>query len=315
MTTRISRRAGRPPRAGADGRVGGASAVPNPSDAATRRERFLATDRYRAEREWNRYEGTPQRDLFRELRERFLRRHPGDGRWALDLGAGPGRFTPALGGPDARRVAVDLSREMLRFLPSGPVRVGRESVDRLIADALHAPFSPDRFGTVALMGNAVGFAGGDATRVLESAERLVSPGGTLIVEIAPGPGERARYLARLPPTAVGRLFEAPPRAILPRIVREGFVREPRRHRERGFQRLAATELLDRWRAPHWELRECAAIAPALGPDPDRIARIRPVPKAWAHLLEVEETLGREPARWPEAAAVLLAVRRVSGGHD
>jgi len=315
VTTRGGPRTNRPPRSGARVRPRSAEGSTTPTSTPSTRERFLATDRYRAEREWNRYEGTPQRDLFRELRERFLRRHPGEGRWAIDLGAGPGRFAPSLGGPDVRRVALDLSGEMLRFRPSGPVPAPGALLDRVIADALRPPFVAERFGTVALLGNAVGFAGADATRVLESAERLLSPAGTLIAEIAPGPGERSRYLARLPPSAVGRLFEAPPRAIVPRIAREEFVPEPRRHRERGFQRLSAAELLERWRPPRWELRECVAVAPALGPDQDRIARIRPVPKAWAHLLEVEETIGREPDRWPGAAAVLLAVRRVSGSHD
>ena len=52
-----------------------------------------------------------------------------------------------------------------------------------------------------------------------------------------------------------------------------------------------------------------AIAPALGPDAARISAVRSDPKAWLHLLELEEELGRSSERWPGAAAALLAAQR------
>lgn len=280
------------------------------------RERFLALDSYRADREWKRYEGTPQRDLFRELRLRFLRRHAVADVWAIDIGSGPGRFTGAVGAAPARRVALDLSREMLvripRTVPADPGGPG-VSVERVEGDALSPPFVAEAFGEVAVVGNAIGFAGRDAEGMLERAERLVAPGGTLIVEVAPGPGERSRYLRRLPAGSVARLFAAPTAAIVPRIAREGFVAEPRRHREAEFRRFGAEQLHGRWAAKGWELRETVAVAPCLGPDPLRVARIRPDPRAWDHLLSVEEEIGRRSDRWPSAAAVLLAVRRLPAG--
>ena len=284
---------------------------------ASPRSRFLENDAYRAEREWKRYEGTPQRELFRELRTRFLRRHTASARDALDVGAGPGRFTSALGADGARRVALDLSGAMLRFRPGPPggPRPSVDAVDRVVGDALAPPFAPRSFDAVALVGNALGFAGEDAERLLSAVEALVRPRGSLIVEIAPGPGERSRYLARLPTGAVGRLFAAPPAAVVPRIVREGFVAEPVRHRSTAFARIDAPSLDARWRSRGWAVEEVLAIAPCLGADPAAIGRVAANARQWERLLAVEEEVGRAPARWGAAAAVLLAARRALGGHN
>src|SRR5579864_6312733 len=50
------------------------------------RDRFRTLDSYRAAREWLRYEGTPQRELFRELRRRFIERHTRLAGWVVDVG-------------------------------------------------------------------------------------------------------------------------------------------------------------------------------------------------------------------------------------
>lgn len=291
---------------------------PVPPAAPAPRERFLATDPYRANREWARYEGTPQRDLFRELRRRFLARWAVADGWAIDVGSGPGRFTPFLGGGPSRRVAFDLSPAMLRRVPApgtatadGPY----PEVHRVRGDALRPPFSADGFAEVASVGNTLGFAGADVARMLDSVEALVAPGGTLVVELAPGPGERSGYLHRLPASSVARLLRVPPAALVPRILRGPFLPETVRHRPEGFERLRAPALHDRWLARGWQLLETAAIAPCLGADPERIARVRSDPKAWDHLLAVEEAVGRDPGRWGTAAAVLTAVRRSLRGHD
>lgn len=274
--------------------------------------RFLALDREKALREWHRYEGTAQRELFRVLRERFLRRHAGGGGWVLDAGSGPGRFTPVLGGNAARRVALDLSRAMLA--------VGRELGDRLTVhgvprpervrgDARRPPFRSGSFASVALVGNALGFEASEGTRLLNAVEDLIAPGGTLVLEIAPGPGERSRYLARLPPGAVRRLVAAPLAAVLPRLDREGFAPEPVRHQPAAFRRWTAGELGARWRPPTWLLREVMAVAPALGPDRARLDAVARDPASWTRLVELEEAIGGRSARWSGAAAVLLAVAR------
>lgn len=281
-------------------------------DAAkpTAHERFLRLDPARAEREWLRYEGTGQRQLFRSLRERFLARHRGDGAWNLDVGAGPGRFTALVGHPNDRHLALDLSASMLAEAQRpGEPPGGHRPIEAVRGDALHPPFASGQFATVALLGNTLGFEEVKGPQLLAAVEGLVRPGGVLIVEVAPGPGERSRYLGRLPPGAVRRLVAAPPVAVAPRVQREGYEVEPVRHKTSRFRRWSAAELHARWSAGGWELRETVAVAPALGPDAARVESIAQDPRSWERLLELEERLGREPGRWRRAAALLLAVQR------
>lgn len=275
-------------------------------------ERFLRLERARVEREWARYEGTAQRDLFRELRERYLRRHAREADWVLDVGAGPGRFTLELGGPRSVRVALDLAVRMLEVHRERAEARGlpvQGQLEWVRGDASHPPFRAGTFGEVALLGNTLGFEGRAGPALLDAVEELVRPGGVLLVEAAPGPGERSRYLARLPAGTVRRLFAAPPRAVIPRIEKEGFREVPLRHRTRSFRRWPADELLGRWRSRGWVPREVLAIAPALGADAARVSAVAEDPRAWSHLLEVEEALGHDPRHWPRAAAILLSVVR------
>ena len=275
-------------------------------------ERFRALDRYRVDREWHRYEGTAQRRLWRELRERFLERHSSTASWALDLGSGPGRFTPWAGGPGARAVALDLSVEMLRAIPAhwGARHLPGPVPERVRADAGCPPFSQGAFGEVLALGNAIGFAEDSGDRLLQEAMGLVGPGGTLLLEVAPGPGERSRYLARLPVSSVGRLLRAPVTALLPRVEREGFAPEaPRRPEGSAFRRVSAAHLTRRLERTGWRITEVVAVAPALGSDAPRIRACAEDAKAWGHLVQLEEALGRRPDRWGRAAAVLVAAVR------
>jgi len=235
----------------------------------------------------------------------------------MDAGAGPGRFTAALGGPGSRhRVALDLGRAMLAEFRDRP-GVGQGATDptELVrGDAARSPFRDAAFGVVAALGNLVGFAGANEGRMLSELMRLVAPGGTLILEVAPGPGEHSRYLHRLPASSVRRLLRSPPRAVAGRIEREGFDAEPRRKKDDGeFRRISPGDLALELERQGFHVEERVAIAPALGSDRDRIAAVARDPKAWAHLLEVEEALGRSPDRSSLAAAVLLAAVAPPGG--
>jgi len=285
---------------------------PSPRADVPARDRFRTLDAYRARRELQRYAGTGQRDLYRELRERFLARHRVPDGWAVDLGSGPGRFLAYIGGTGSRKVALDISREMLKLVDEGGASSGAvpPRADRVRGDALRPPLAIGRWSEVVLLGNTLGFAEDSSERLLRASEILVRPGGVLVTEIAPSSGERSRYLARLPPSALGRLLRAPTAALLPRILREGFRPEPARRKHAGeFRRLHVADLHARWHTAEWEVTETIAVAPAIGADGSRIAAARKDPKAWDHLLEVEEALGRLPDRWPHAASVLLAVRR------
>jgi SAM-dependent methyltransferase len=208
-------------------------------------------------------------------------------------------------------VALDLSRSMLEVGREREGAIGSPSVvvHRIRADARRPPFPPAAFAEAALLGNTLGFEVDHGEQLLSAVEELVAPGGTLVVEVAPGPGERSRYLARLPPGAVRRLLAAPIAALLPRVQREGFEREAVRHRTEAFRRWAPQELDKHWRANRWRTVETIAVAPALGPEDERVRAVADDPRAWERLLELEEALGRMPERWTEAAAVLLAAVR------
>ncbi len=283
--------------------------------SAPARARFLAADAYRSGREWDRYAGTAQRDLFRQLRERFLSRHPGAPGPGLDAGSGPGRFTAALGGErTTRRVALDLSHEMLRELRDrwGDRTNLPRPPDLVLGDAVRPPFPDGAFGLVAGLGNLVGFAGARSADLVESLARLVAPEGTLVLEVAPGPGERSRYFRRLPARSVARLLRSAPALVAGRADREGYSVEPwRKERPGAFERPPVAEVGARLERLGFRPDEVLAVAPALGPDPERIREIAGDPKAWAHLLAVEERLGRSPERWRAAAAVLMAATRVA----
>ncbi len=283
---------------------------PGPDDGPPRRFRDL--DDYRVEREWRRYEGTAQRRLFRELRSRFLARHRVPRGWSLDLGSGPGRFLRHLGGEADRRVALDLSLGMLsRIPPDGP-----DGAEAVRGDGLRPPFAPRSFAEVVALGNVIGFAASRAEELLTGVLSLAAPGGIAIVEIVAGPGERSRYLGRLPPTALARLLRAPVPALLPRVDREGFAREPVRRREPGtFRRVDPARLRATASASGAVVLETMAVAPALGADPARLEAVALDPAAWAHLLDLEEAFGHRTERQLEAAALLVALTTPLDTHD
>jgi SAM-dependent methyltransferase len=286
---------------------------PAPSVPASE-ARFRSLDSYRVDREWKRYEGTAQRDLFRQLRVRFLHRHPPLASGPiLEVGPGPGRFTRSLAPPAQARVLLDLSVEALhqvrrRVLRSGSSTDGEVSLVRGSGRA--PPFRGSDFAGVYLLGNLVGFAGLAAEELLTRSADLVAPGGLLLVELSPGEGEASVYLHRLPSTALARLLSAPVAAVLPRVNREGFAPLPPRRPKAGeFARLSVPQVEEVLLPWGFEREAALSVAPALGSDPARCEAIRTSIEAWTHLLDLEEALGGAAERWRPASAVLLALRR------
>lgn len=290
-----------------------------PPEEGTPAERFRHLDGYRVQREWARYEGTAQRDLFRELRQRFVARHRGTPGPVADLGAGPGRFSDALGPSESPRVLLDLAQLALLEARNRARRIRRTRGPwgLVRGDARAPPLRPGRFGTVALLGNVVGFAESDAGTILRSAARLLRSDGTLLLEYVAGPGEHSVYLHRLPPTACRRTVRGPRAWLLAKVRSEGFAPDPPRKISGGgaFRRLRA-DRVDAWLASEGlEVAERLAVAPATGSEPERVEAIRADAEAWSRLLALEESLGRDTDRQPGAAAVLVAaVRRAEPGR-
>ncbi|MCI4350804.1 MAG: class I SAM-dependent methyltransferase [Thermoplasmata archaeon] len=230
----------------------------------------------------------------------------------MEIGPGPGRFSPALGRVGGAVVLLDLSQRMLaearRHLRRIPELAAR--LHPVLGDGLHPPFRELRFNSVVVLGNVIGFGSSDAEAIVRSAAAQVALAGHLLIEIAPGPGERSRYLARLPPGAVSRLLRSPVTWSTNRIAREGFqLAASSRGRNSAFRPVDAPTAV-RWLVEAGlEIEETVAVAPAIGQEPDRVASVRGDPIAWRHLLEVEERLGARPERWTNAAAILVAARR------
>ncbi|MHB8352563.1 MAG: class I SAM-dependent methyltransferase, partial [Thermoplasmata archaeon] len=218
----------------------------------------------------------------------------------------------ALGTPEHPRILLDLSVEALlearRRLAHGD---GQPIVptEYVRGNGRTLPFLPGSFGQVVLLGNAVGFAGSGAEELLASVARSLAPGGSVLLEFVAGPGERSNYLHRLPPGALRRLLAAPPRAVLPRVVREGFrAFEPARKGSGAFRRFSIDAQGSLLQRVGWRVEERIAVAPSLGQDPGQLQAIWSDPRAWENFLQVEEAVGRGPDRWPGAAALLVAAR-------
>jgi SAM-dependent methyltransferase len=228
----------------------------------------------------------------------------------LDVGAGPGRFTPFLGGKGTHAVLLDLSMEMLRRAQQDPSVQALTEATLVRGDASSPPFVARAFSLVAALGNVVGHLPRLDWPSLAPLDTLVQDQGTLLIEIVPGFGERSAYLCRLPPKAVARVLRSPLNLVRGRLLREGFRPVPRRvSTDHGFRRLSPAPL-KALTERGWRVDETMAVAPALGFDPGRLEATRGDPKAWSHLLTLEEELGHLPARWENAAAVLVALSRI-----
>ncbi|MFB6174006.1 MAG: class I SAM-dependent methyltransferase [Halobacteriales archaeon] len=101
----------------------------------------------------------------------------------LDVGGGTGRAASALG--DRERVVLDLSRQMLRRVPTG--------IGRVLADARSLPVRPGAADAV-LVVDALHHLP-DVPAVLAEAARVLRPGGVLVVREFDPTTLRGRALA------------------------------------------------------------------------------------------------------------------------
>lgn len=237
----------------------------------------------------------------------------------LEVGPGPGRFSPHLAGPGRERVLVDLAPKALEaartHLSGFPAELyGRSEFVR--AEGCGLPFTPGAFSEAVLLGNILGFAGARSELLMEEAVRVLRPGGSLLLEAVAGPGTRSRYLHRLPPGVVRRTLAAPVRAVAPRVEREGVEVLSREAKPGHSFRRWDPEELARWlRRRGLILREAIAVAPLLGDAPERAEAVRVDPKSWSNLLDLEEEFGHRAPLVGAAAAYLVAAQRAASGTD
>jgi SAM-dependent methyltransferase len=279
------------------------------------RERFDAS----VDREWRRYSGTAWRVLVRELRHRFLARHlpKGEG-WVLELGPGPGRFTPTVLSARARVVAADLSRPMLRALTRRKgVRTRAAKLRRVRAAGEHLPFRDGAFRASVVLGNLLGFSAADGPRLLREVARVTRPGGMLVLDVASPVGATTDFLE-----AAAR------RRLLRRILRDPeyyFLNEIVRSAERTHQPYAPS----RWGFFEFDFYTVAAAerellaagfrpidrmaVGAIGAYRERLTTIaRREPRTWRTLLELEERVGRRAGVLETGHGFVVAAVRERG---
>ena len=218
----------------------------------------------------------------------------------LELGPGPGRFTPAILAAGARVVAVDLSRPMLDSL-------GRRAAGRQRGSALrpvrgageHLPFRVGSFRAAVAYGNILGFSGRGGEQLLAELARTLRPGGVLILDVASPVGAATEFLEGASRQRfLLRILRDPACYFVDEIVQsKGRGHQPYAPERMGYFEFdfytahAAEEILS---ASGFRVIDRMAIAP-IGAYRERLTTLaRRDRVAWQNLIELEERVGRRP---------------------
>lgn len=279
------------------------------------RERFDA----QVDRERHRYSGEAWRVLVRELRDRFLERHLPRGRgWVLELGPGPGRFTPTILASGAKVVAVDLSLPMLRALRRRAFARSRQ-LRGVRGAGEHLPFGEGVFRGAVVYGNILGFSAGDGPRLLSEVARVVRPGGVLVIDVSSPVAATTEFLS----SGARRRF-------LLKVLRDPeyyFLDWVTRSTDRSHQPYAPGRMcffeFDFYTAAGAEAALTTAgfrtvdrmALGSIGAFRDRLTTIaRREPRVWRNLLELEERVGRRPGVLETGHGFVVAAVREGRGR-
>ncbi|MGA8091128.1 MAG: methyltransferase domain-containing protein [Thermoplasmata archaeon] len=269
------------------------------SRSSERRRRIRERFDTQVDRERRRYSGQAWRLLVRELRDRFLERYLPQGHgWVLELGPGPGRFTPTILSSGARVVAVDLSLPMLRALGRRkPIRSRSTRLRRVRAAGEHLPFQDGTFRAAIALGNILGFSASDGARLLSELARVTRPGGLLILDVASPVAATTDFLESAARTRLlRRVLRDPSYYFLNQVAASS----DRTHQPYAPKRWGFFEFDFYTPAGAEEALVAAGFRPvdrmalgAVGAYRERLTTIaRREPRVWRNLLELEERVGR-----------------------
>jgi len=235
--------------------------------------------------------------------------------WVLELGPGPGRFTPIVLSTRARVVAVDLSRPMLRTLGRRrSVASGLARLRRVQAAGEQLPFRDGAFRATVAFGNLLGFSGSDGPRLLSELARVTRRGGVLVLDVASPVGAATDFLETATRRhLLRRVLRAPDYYFLNEVVRSADrTHQPYAPERWGFFEFdfytaaGADEVL---RAAGFRPVDRMAVAP-IGAYRDRLTTTARRDRwAWRTLLELEERTGRRPGTLETGHGFVVAAVR------
>lgn len=269
-----------------------------PPRAARRHRQIRAQFDPNPSGEWRRYGGEARRILVRELRSRFLALHlPSGSGWVLELGPGPGRFTPQILGSGGHVAAVDLSLPMLR---SARRRLrGRNGVDRVAwvrGAGERLPFPDRSFRAAVLYGNILGFSAHETSALLAELGRVVALNGRLLLDVAsPGGAIQEFFVRGAERRFLRRVLRSPDRYFVRRVLATGHQPyAPGRMANWEFGFHTAPEVGRMLARAGFRVLDRMAVGP-IGAFQEAIARAaRREPTTWENLLRTEEMVGRRP---------------------
>jgi ubiquinone/menaquinone biosynthesis C-methylase UbiE len=286
--------------------------VTQPPQRRRRHLRRIFDQRVRSE--WNRYSGEPRRVLHRALRERFLRLHlTGVKGTILELGPGPGRFTPVLRRqPRVRVVAVDLSRACLR---SAQRRVRHRAnlppVEWIQGAGEHLPLAARSVDVAVVLGNIVCFAAFEGPALLKEIARVVGPRGRLIIDFSSPVGATQEFVRwGLQHRLLPRILRRPGHYFVSQVLRDGF--QPYaparlgRYEFRFYTAQEATEELDR---AGFRVIDTMSVAPITAHENRIVLSSQRQPRTWEALLSLEERAGRRPGVYETGDGFVMAASR------
>ena len=268
----------------------------------------------RLDREWARYEGEARRVLRRTLRTRYLKSHlPHGTRVILELGPGPGRFTPELRRISRERViALDLSR---RSLVAGRRRAVREPglapADWILAAGEHLPLASGTVDAAVLLGNIVCFASSDGPKLLREVARVLRPKGTLVVDfVSPAGALKEALNLASKGRVLHRMLRRPRFYFLDQVLDAGFQPyAPGRMTSWEFRFYTVDEALRLLRRCGFLPSDVMSVGPLSAIDTRIAEKAIREPKTWESLLRIEEKVGRRPGLMEGGHGFLLVAKR------
>jgi ubiquinone/menaquinone biosynthesis C-methylase UbiE len=265
--------------------------------------------------EWKRYGGEPRRELHRILRERFLRTQlVGSTGVTLELGPGPGRFTPTLRQRARTRViGVDLSRAGLLAGRRRALRRPRLApIDWVQAAGEHLPLRTSSIDSTVALGNIICFAARDGPLLLQELARVTRKRGRLILDFAsPASATQEFFLSATTHRLLPRILRRPRFYLIDQVLRTGFQPyAPHRMARWEFQFYTPTEARAALTRAGFRTIEIMSVAPVAAFQNRIASSARRSWQSWKALIEIEEQIGHRSGVWESGHGFLIsAVRR------